>query len=179
MRLSLVGALALALASTSLTEALPRVRTYRGRSRYEAMYTEPEPVPRLPDPRTHPDFYTHRSTPEYQQQGFEPARPAWAQSMLDTVESILDGIGVDLLALPKLLSPYFAAKAQYAADVARFTFNPSGDDGFLHLEPDGKRVVLGEGNASISSLPAGSGFDYNNDKVRGVNIGNWVSGVGA
>ncbi|UZJ56272.1 hypothetical protein CBS101457_005592 [Exobasidium rhododendri] len=150
------------------------------------MYSKPEPVPDLPNPRLHPEFYTHKYTQEYQLQGFEPTRPQWAQFLLNRIETFVESVGIDLLAINRLFSPYFTSKQQYADDVARFTFNPIGDDHFLKLKEGGRRIVFGggeeeeeeggdEGNSTISALlPAGSGFDYKNDKVRGVNLGNWL-----
>lgn len=172
MRLALWAA-ALAVA-TPATLALPSVHSFRGASRYAAMYLDPDaPVPAVPNPRDDAEFYQHRSTEEYVSQGFGPSRPRWAQSVIDATHNLLDGIASDLLSLTKIGLPYFTGQDGLSEGFSRFTFHPDGDAEFVKVKTGASRFDI-EGNATESALPLDSGFDYKVDKVRGVNLGNWL-----
>lgn len=176
MRLTLLLSLVLSLYYLAPCHALPKVRTYRGQSRYSAMYLEEKAVPAIPNPKVDPEFYAHRYTEEYVRQGFGPERPDWADKIIRAFQTIVKGIKLDMVILSKVTSPYFSGKSEDVQALSRFKFNPDGDYDFLQLKHGASRFDL-EGNettAALPSLPEDSGFDYTNDKVRGVNIGNWV-----
>jgi glucan 1,3-beta-glucosidase len=161
------------------TVALPKVRTFRGVSRYTGLYNEHIPTPPFPNPRDDPDFYAHRYTEEYISQGLLSERPDWANTFIERVKTVLDQIGWESWTLIKMVSPYFSQKDSLTESFGRLTFNKNGDEDFDRLRKDSSRYYLEEAENNVNAsdlphLPQDSGFDYRNDKVRGVNIGNWL-----
>lgn len=176
MRAAFVAVIAAALATSSV-EAMPAVRTYRGESRYKAVHMEPQEVPPFPNPKDDPEFYSHRYTEDYVSQGYISPRPEWAQRSFDWLGSLASKVGINMATLAKISSPYFSGRPVFEyTTTSTFKFSGFEDDDFAGVGEGKSRSYLGE-NGTIKflpNLPEDSGFDYKNDKVRGVNIGNWV-----
>ncbi|PWN92953.1 glycoside hydrolase [Acaromyces ingoldii] len=176
MRAAFVAVIAAALATSSV-EAMPAVRTYRGESRYKAVHMEPQEVPPFPNPKDDPEFYSHRYTEDYVSQGYISPRPEWAQRSFDWLGSLASKVGINMATLAKISSPYFSGRPVFEyTTTSTFKFSGFEDDDFAGVGEGKSRSYLGE-NGTIKflpNLPEDSGFDYKNDKVRGVNIGNWL-----
>ncbi|PWN95566.1 glycoside hydrolase, partial [Tilletiopsis washingtonensis] len=172
MRFFSRAALVASLAASSL--ALPALRTYRGKSPYISVHEDPalDAPLSFPNPRDDPAFYQARyAAAEALERGKWHERPAWADRVVDNISAAsarLDGyaaaVGVDLPYLRRTLLP---------AASGRPAWNPHTRRSFA-VPTQGEELVL-RNNASASSFrQADSGFDYRRDKVRGVNLGNWL-----
>lgn len=162
-------------ALASAVSAVPAVRTYRGKSRYaaQAMGDDDGQLLYLPNPREDPDFYAeHYERAARLDRGDWHQRPAWADSALDRLakaterlELLATSVGIDLATIAGALSRFLPATGRPNFEGSRktkFTFDPEGEEFTM------------SNNASVLSDQSQPGFNYITQKVRGVNIGNWL-----
>ena len=184
MQISALTAATLVAAMLPGSMALPNTRTLRGVSPYKALY-HADSLPKEPlhnlapnkggvylatEPHMIEHNMKHRDT--YKYHSHPSQRPRWADKVVkkltkvaERLEKVSGEIGLDFAVV--------AAALKWMKTKHHPQYVSAGKTNLENL-----RHIFDHGNTTADTmknrLPSGSGFDYGNTPVRGVNIGNWL-----